>query len=227
MRQHVAAAWICSWYNHSRRSNRIDNNDMMDFVSFVPETMATRDAYRLLVSSVVPRPIGWASTVGADGSVNLAPFSFFNAVGGPIPFVMISVSRRAGAIKDTLRNAGETGEMVLNIVDENLAPQMNITSGDWPYGDNEFERAGLAAAPSVDVRPPRVAAAPVAMEVKVTQIVPVEGSSYTMIIGRVVRFHIRRDLLRPDGSVDPQRLRPVARLSGDEYACLGKIFTLK
>ena len=133
----------------------------MDFVSFVPETMAPRDAYRLLVSSVVPRPIGWASTIGADGSVNLAPFSFFNAVGGPMPFVMISVSRRAGAIKDTLRNASETGEMVLNIVDENLAPQMNVTSGDWPYGDNEFERAGLAAAPSVDVRPPRVAAAPV------------------------------------------------------------------
>ena len=199
----------------------------MDFVSFVPETMAPRDAYRLLVSSVVPRPIGWASTIGADGSVNLAPFSFFNAVGGPMPFVMISVSRRAGAIKDTLRNASETGEMVLNIVDEDLAPQMNITSGDWSYGDNEFERAGLAAVPSVDVRPPRVAAAPVAMEVKVTQIVPVEGSSYTMIIGRVVRFHIRRDLLRPDGSVDPLRLRPVARLSGDEYACLGEVFTLE
>ncbi|MGQ9895005.1 MAG: flavin reductase family protein, partial [Roseiflexus sp.] len=172
----------------------------MDFVSFVPDAMSPRDAYRLLISSVVPRPIGWASTVGADGSVNLAPFSFFNAVGGPTPFVMISVGRRAGAIKDTLRNVGETREMVLNIVHEDLAPQMHVTSDDLSYGDNEFERAGLEAAPSVDVRPPRVAAAPVAMEVKVTQIVPVEGSSYTMIIGRVARFHIRRDLLRPDGS---------------------------
>ncbi|MCS6840836.1 MAG: flavin reductase family protein [Roseiflexus sp.] len=198
----------------------------MNTISFVTEAMPPRDAYRLLISSVVPRPIGWASTVGADGSINLAPFSFFNAVGGPIPFVMISVSRRAGAIKDTLRNVTETGEMVLNIVSEELAPQMNITSGDWAYGENEFERAGLEAAPSVDVRPPRVAAAPVAMEVKVTQIVPVEGSSYTMIIGRVVRFHVRRDLLRPDGTVDPVRLNPVARLGGDEYARLGEVFTL-
>ncbi|PMP76642.1 MAG: flavin reductase family protein [Roseiflexus castenholzii] len=196
----------------------------MDVVSFVPEAMPPRDAYRLLISSVVPRPIGWASTIGADGSINLAPFSFFNAVGGPIPFVMISVSRRAGATKDTLRNVTETGEMVLNIVSEELAPQMNITSGDWAYGENEFERAVLA--PSVDVRPPRVAAAPVAMEVRVTQIVPVEGSSYTMIIGRVVRFHIRCDLLRPDGTVDPLRLNPIARLSGDEYARLGEVFTL-
>ena len=198
----------------------------MDMLTFVTEAMTPRDAYRLLVSSVVPRPIGWASTIGADGSVNLAPFSFFNAVGGPIPFVMISVSRRAGAIKDTLRNVQEVAEMVLNVVDEDLVQQMNITSGDWAYGDSEFERAGLAAAPSVDVRPPRVTAAPVAMEVRVTQIVPVEETSYTMIIGRVVRFHVRRDLLRADGSIDPQRLRPVARLSGDEYARLGEVFTL-
>lgn len=199
----------------------------MEMLSFVPEAMTPRDAYRLLVSSVVPRPIGWAATVGADGSVNLAPFSFFNAVGGPAPHIMISVSRRAGAIKDTLRNIEETGELVLNIVDERLARQMNITSGDWAYGDSEFERAGLAHAPSVNVRPPRVSDAPVALEAKVTQLVPVEGTSYTLIIGRVVRFHIRADLIRDDGTVDPERLRPVARLGGDEYATLGEVFTLQ
>jgi flavin reductase (DIM6/NTAB) family NADH-FMN oxidoreductase RutF len=179
-----------------------------------------------MISVVVPRPIGWVSTVGADGSLNLAPFSYFNGVASYPPTVMVSVGQRAGQAKDTLRNAQETGEYVLNIVDEALVKAMNHTSGEWPYQVNEFEQAGLITAASVDVRPPRVASAPVAMEVKATQFVPVEGTRYTMILGRVVRFHLREGLLRPDGLVDPARLRPIARLGGDEYATLGAFFSL-
>lgn len=195
-------------------------------VTIVPDDLPPREAYRLMISVVVPRPIAWVSTIGANSIRNLAPFSFFNAVGGTPPTVMVSIGRRAGQPKDTLRNIEETGEFVVNIVDETLATQMNHTSGDWPYEADEFDLAGLAAAPSVDVRPPRVAAAPVALEVRMTQIVPVDETSYTIVLGRVLRYHIRDGLLRPNGMVDAALLKPIARLSGDEYATIGGVFSL-
>jgi flavin reductase (DIM6/NTAB) family NADH-FMN oxidoreductase RutF len=190
------------------------------------EDLAPRDAYRLLVSLVVPRPIGWVSTVGADGSRNLAPFSFFNGVGGPPPTVMVSVGERRGVEKDTLRNARETGEMVVHLVDEGLAAQMNQSSGEWPYEIDEFDAAGLAAVESDVVRPPRLRDAVAAMECVVKQLVPVEDTSYVMILGRVVRFHLRDGLLAPDGLVDASALRPVARLGRDDYTTLGEVFTM-
>jgi flavin reductase (DIM6/NTAB) family NADH-FMN oxidoreductase RutF len=198
-----------------------------DLISLVPTELEPRAAYRLLISVVVPRPIGWTSTIGADGSFNLAPFSFFNAVGGHPPTVLISVGQRKGYPKDTLRNVRETGEFVINIVNEELATAMNETSGEWAYEVNEFDRARVTPAPSIDVKPPRVAEAPIALECRVTQIVPVIDTTYTLILGRVLRFHIRSDLLRPNGMVDAARLKPVARLSGDEYATLGRVFEMK
>jgi flavin reductase (DIM6/NTAB) family NADH-FMN oxidoreductase RutF len=139
-------------------------------ISIVPDDLAARDAYRLMTSVIVPRPIAWVSTVGIDGTLNLAPFSFYCPVSGKPPTVMFSLGLRADQPKDTLRNVQETGEFVLNVVDESLAEPMNETAGEWPYEVDEFALAGLAAAPSVDVRPPRVAIAPVAMEARVTQI---------------------------------------------------------
>ena len=198
-----------------------------DVISLIPTDLDPRAAYRLLISIVVPRPIGWTSTIGADGSLNLAPFSFFNMVGGTPPAVLISVGQRKGHPKDTLRNVRETGEFVINIVNEELAAAMNETSGEWEYAVNEFERAGLTPAASIDVKPPRVAEAPITLECKVTQIVPVNGTTYTLILGRVLRLHIRSDLLRPNGLVDAARLKPVARLGGNEYATLGRVFEMK
>ncbi len=195
-------------------------------ITIDPETLAPRDAYRLLISCVVPRPIGWASTIGLDGSFNLAPYSFFNGVGGNPPMVMISCGQRQGAPKDTLRNIQETGEFVINIVDRPLAEAMNLTSGEYGYGVNEFEIAGLEMAPSLKVKPERVALAPVALECLMTQIVPVEGTRYTLAIGRVVAFHLREGLLRENGLVDAKLLNPVARLGGDEYAVFGEVFSL-
>jgi flavin reductase (DIM6/NTAB) family NADH-FMN oxidoreductase RutF len=186
-----------------------------------------RDAYRLMISIVIPRPIAWVSTMGADGSINLAPFSFFNGVGSAPPTVMFSVGKREGRPKDSLRNAAETGEFVLNFVSEELAERMNLTSGDWDYEIDEFEKAGLTQAPSTDVKPPRVAEAVVAMEARVSQIVPVEDTTYTMVLGHVLRFHIRDGLLRPNGLVDATLVRPIARLGGDEYARFGEVFEMK
>ena len=128
-------------------------------VSFKSDDLPNRDTYRLLVSVVVPRPIAWVSTQGVDGIPNLAPFSFFNAVGGNPPTLMFSVSQRAGQAKDTLRNVQETGEFVVNVVDLALAEAMAYTSGEWIYEVDEFEMARLETAPSVEVKPPRVAAA--------------------------------------------------------------------
>jgi flavin reductase (DIM6/NTAB) family NADH-FMN oxidoreductase RutF len=195
-------------------------------LSINPDDLSSRDAYRLLISVVVPRPIAWVSTIGADGIFNLAPFSFFNAVAGNPPTVMVSVGRRAGQTKDTLRNIQETGEFVVNIVDHALAEAMVQTSGEWPYEVNEFELAELETAPSLEIKPPRVAQAPAAMEARVSQIVPVEGADSTMILGRVLRFHLREGLLRPNGLVDASLLQPVARLGGSEYATLDGVFSM-
>ena len=196
-------------------------------ISLAPADLGPRDAYRLLISVVVPRPIAWVSTVAADGATNLAPFSFFNAVASNPLTVMVSLAQhRGGRPKDTLRNIRETGEFVVNIADESLAEVLNQTSAEWAHDVSEFERVGLARAPSIAVRPPRVAAAPVALEARATQIVPVEGTTYTMVLGHVVRFHVRDGLLRPNGLVDAKLLRPIARLGGDEYATLGEVFAM-
>jgi flavin reductase (DIM6/NTAB) family NADH-FMN oxidoreductase RutF len=196
-------------------------------VTILPTDLSPRDAYRLMISILVPRPIAWVSTCGADGSLNLAPFSFFNGVGGTPPTIMVSIGQRDGRPKDSLRNIQETGEFVVNIVGAELAEAMNISSGEYEYALDEFDLARLETAPSLDVRPPRVALAPAAMEVKATQVVPIEGTNYTMVVGRILRYHLQEGLLRPNGLVDALKLNPLARLGGDEYALLGSVFEMK
>ncbi|MBN1966495.1 MAG: flavin reductase family protein [Anaerolineae bacterium] len=199
--------------------------------SIAPDDLPARDAYRLMLSAIIPRPIAWVSTVGPDGTPNLAPFSFFTGVAGNPPVVLISVSAKSarfgGGIKDTLRNAQTTGEFVVNLVDEAHAEAMNQTAGEWPYGVSEFDLAGLEAMPSVEVAPPRVASAPVALECKVHQIIPVDGTTNTLLLGRVVRYHVRANLLRENGLIDAMQARPLARLGGSEYATLGGVFALE
>jgi flavin reductase (DIM6/NTAB) family NADH-FMN oxidoreductase RutF len=180
----------------------------------------------MMISIVVPRPIAWVSTIGADGSVNLAPYSFANAVAGSPPVVMFSVSgTRTNRKKDTLRNVEETGEFVFNICDEALAQQMNATSGDYEYGVSEFAMARLELAPCVDVKAPRVAAAPASLECKLLKFVPVEGN--TMVLGRVLRYHVREGLIRPNGLADALLMKPLARLGGDEYGTIGSVLEIK
>lgn len=199
-------------------------------ISLVPEQMPERAPYHLLTSIAAPRPIAWVSTINAAGAPNLAPFSFYNAVAGFPPTVMFSVSyrvTRSPRVKDTLRNVQEVGEFVTHVADEALANEMILTSADLPPEINEFELARLECVPSIDVRPPRLAAAPVAMECKVTQIVPVEGATNVMVLGRVLRFHVRADLLRPNGLVDTMRMKPITRLGGSvEYATIGELVHL-
>ena len=195
-------------------------------ISLVPDEMEPRASYRLMTSIVVPRPIAWVSTINAEGIANLAPFSFFNAVAGAPPVLILAVGQRAGEPKDTLRNVRDTREMVIHLADEPLAEALNQTSGDFPPGTDEFRRAGLTAVPSTDVRPPRVAAAPVAMEARLLHEVAIPETRYTVIFGRIIRYHIREDLLGDDGLLVAERLRPIARLGRDEYTTLGEVFSM-
>lgn len=199
-------------------------------ITFVPTEMADAAPYHLLTSIVAPRPIAWISTIGTNGVANLAPFSFFNAVAGFPPTIMFSVSyrRKEPREKDTLRNVRVVGEFVCQIVDEALAEAMARTAMDWPADVNEIEKVGLTAVSSIDIQPPRVAEAPVAMECKVTQIIPIEGATNVMVLGQILRFHLREELYRPElGLVDTMAMKPITRLGGPvEYTKIGELFFL-
>ena len=176
---------------------------------------------------VAPRPIGWISTLAGDGSLNLAPYSFFNAIGEVPPMLAFS----SFGAKDSATFAGEIREFVWNLVTYELREAMNETSAPLPRGRSEFDRAGLQTAPSRLVAPPRVAAARCAMECKVVhhlQLHDVDGRPVDqfLVIGQVVGVHLDESAI-VDGAVDTRRLRPVARLGGPaDYAVVEEIFQM-
>ena len=198
-----------------------------DTATFTVADLEGKDAYGLLTSALIPRPIAWVSTVSKAGILNLAPYSFFNAVAShPLTVMFSPGSRPDGSLKDSLQNARDTGEFVVNLADEPLAEALNHTSGAWAHGVDEFAEAGLAAAASSLILPPRVASAPVALECRVSQLIEVTGSGSTLVLGQVVAMQVRRDLLGQDGFVVAERLRPIARLGRSEYSTLGRVFSL-
>ena len=180
----------------------------------------SRDAYRLLIGSVVPRPIAWVSTVSASGVRNLAPFSFFNAVTSSPPMVVISVGHRDGIPKDTARNVQEVPELVLNIVNEDVAEAMNATSEELPFDADELSLAGLTAVPSTVVRPERVAEAPIQIECRVEQLIPIGRGTQgnILILAEVLAYHIDDDVFDAERKqIRPDKLKAVGRLAGDGY----------
>ena len=186
------------------------------------------DFNRVLTGVIVPRPIAFVSTMSASGLVNLAPYSFFNAVAYAPPTIIFSSSRRAGSKqKDTLANIEETGEFVVNIVVDDIAEAMNKTSAEYPTAVSEFEVAGLTEAPSDLIKPPRVAESPVNMECRLIQIVPLGQGSHQhgLVIGEVVYMHIRDDII--DGHrINHQNLKPTGRLAGNMYCHTADIFEM-
>jgi len=181
-----------------------------------------------LTTLVVPRPIGWISTLTRTGLVNLAPYSFFNAVASRPPFVMFSSAGR----KHSQINAEETGEFVHNLVVWDLREQMNITSVDVGPDISEPELAGLEMAPSIAVKPPRVKQSPVALECKYVKTVDLpcsdgKPSSYSIVIGEVVGIYIADDVII-DGRVDLSAKQAVARLGGlDQYTSVDNVFKMR
>lgn len=176
---------------------------------------------------VAPRPIGWISTISAGGVVNLAPFSYFNAVLDDPPTVLFSASgaHKEGPIKDTALNAKETGEFVYNMATWDLREQMNLTSASVPRRVDEFELAGLEKAPSRLVKPPRVAASPVHFECKTVKVVELSPIN-TIVFGEVVGIHIDERILT-DGHVDLLKALPIARLGYMDYTVVREIFEME
>jgi len=189
-------------------------------------TLDSRASHELLKGCVSPRPIAWISTLSSDGVANAAPYSCFTFVALVPPMVCFSVEPRPdGAKKDTLRNAEFTGDFVVNLVPEELAGAMNATAEDFPPEVSEIAKVGLTATASERVRSPRIAESPVNLECRVTQVIELGRSRHSLVIGEVLVVHVRDDLYR-DGTIDVARLRPVARLAGNEYCRLGEVFEL-
>ena len=199
-----------------------------------PATIERMAVYKILISSVVPRPIAWVSSVDPFGVNNVAPFSYFMAITEDPPTIAFSSSPRAagpGAAptkKDTLRNIEQTRSFVVNVVDDALAEQMNVTSREYAPDVDEFTLAGLESAPGVKVAAPRVARAPIAMECRLLRAIPVGNRPAHLVLGEIVYFHVRDDLYDArTGRLDMHRLQPVGRLAGNLYTHVHDIFEMK
>lgn len=181
-------------------------------------------------SLVTPRPIGWISTRSRAGVDNLAPYSFFNAVAYSPPQVMFAATsgHQLGGLKDSVRNAQETGQFVVNLATWALREAVNASSIAAPHDVDEFDFVGLEKAPSVVVAPPRVAASPAHLECEYTQSIKLpseDGDDNTVVFGRVVGVHIDESVLR-DGRVDIVQLAPIGRLGGTEYVAVRETFSM-
>ena len=197
---------------------------LFDFASTAP-----RDRYKLLVSTVAPRPIAWIVSRNAEGRLNAAPFSFFNVLSGDPPVVGIGIaSHEPGRPKDTRLNIAETREFVVNLVSEETAAVMNVTAIEFEPGVNELAEAQLATLPSVRVAPPRIAASPVSMECTLIQIVEL-GADQGLVLGRVLAMHVRDDLVLDAVKcyIDTPNLHLIARMHGTGwYARTSDLFEM-
>ena len=184
-----------------------------------PLALQPRDVYRLLTSLVVPRPIAWVSTVAPSGARNLAPHSYFNICSQDPPILHFT----QGSVKDSVRNAEATGEFVISLVSREMLEQMNISAADFPADQDEFEWAGVEAAPSTLVAPPRVAEAPASFECRVREVIRM-GNGH-MVFGDVVHIHVAESAMIGE-RIDPLKLHSVGRLGGPFYTFVEQIHEL-
>jgi len=179
-------------------------------------TISAKDRYKLLVSTVTPRPIAWVVTETPSGSLNAAPYSFFNAFSNDPPVVVIGIGgREPGDAKDTGNNIRRTGQFVVNLVDEASAAAMNITAIDFPPAVNELHEAGLHTLPSLHVRPPRIAESPVALECE--RLATIElGVDRSLVLGRVLAMHIKDEAVLDAARcyIDTPKLNLIGRMHG-------------
>ena len=195
-----------------------------------PSIISSSDTYKLLTGIIIPRPIGWISTVSESGIYNLAPFSFFNAVGEDPPHVMFSTVRTGNVNKDTLNNVLATKQFVVNMVTEDLVEKMNTTSQAIPANESEFDLAGLTPIPSIKIKAPRVKECLVTMECEMVHHYFLEdhkNGGACIIIGRVVLFHVEDSVLLDGSKINMENYKPVARLAGSNYSKIGEIFSIK
>ncbi|MGA2467139.1 MAG: flavin reductase family protein [Thermodesulfobacteriota bacterium] len=182
-------------------------------------------------SCVVPRPIGWISTVGADGVHNLAPFSQFQNLTFDPPYVMFAANQTTdGRRKDSVVNAEQSGEFVYNMATYDLREAMNLSAQQVPPEVDEFKLAGVTKAPSKLVKAPRVAESPVNFECRYHQTIRLPGNSMMgtvdIVIGQVIGIHIKDEFIQPDGKLNILKIRPIARLGYYDYTSIESIFEM-
>lgn len=192
------------------------------FKSFDPTTLTVPEVHRLLLSTVVPRPIALASTIDAQGHVNLSPFSFFNVFSANPPICIFSPARRVrdNSTKHTLDNVLSTKEVCISIVNSAIVQQVSLASTEYEKGVNEFTKSGLHEVPSIKIKPPRVKESPVSLECRVREVKPMgnAGGAGNLVIAEVEYLHIDEVIFGADNKIDPLKLDPVARL-GDNWYC--------
>lgn len=187
-----------------------------------PKKIPIPQLFGYLAGAVGPRPIAFASTVGSNGQVNLAPFSFFNVFSANPPILVFSPARsgRDNTTKNTLDNVLEVPETVINMVNFSIVQQMSLASTAYPKGVNEFTKAGLTELPSETVQPPRVAESPVQMECNVLEVkaLGTEGGAGNLVICEITKIHISEDILDTNGAIDPLKMDQVARMGANWYS---------
>ncbi|MFC5284109.1 flavin reductase family protein [Pedobacter alpinus] len=184
--------------------------------------LTNTETYQLLSAAVAPRPICFASTIDKKGNVNLSPFSFFNMMSSNPPICVFSpvLRGRDGSSKNTLDNILEVPEVVINIVNYKMVQQTSLASTEYPKGINEFVKAGFTEIASENIKPPRVKEAPVQLECKVNQVIPLgkEGGAGTIVVAEVIMIHIDESVLDENGKIDIFKIDQVARLGGNWYS---------
>lgn len=192
----------------------------MRFVEF--ESLPRRDRYQWMIRSIIPRPIALVSTLSESGTLNLAPFSFFNGVSADPPIVSLAIASRRGRLKDTVANVRHRRELVVNLVTEQMLDPMVIASGEWEPEVDEFALSRLHPVQSDLVAPPRVSESPLSFECRLESIVEIGDGAASIILARIVGLHVDEAIIR-DGFPAPDLLQPIARLGGGAYATLGTL----
>lgn len=197
--------------------------------TFDAQSLTARENYKLLIGSIIPRPIAFVTTLNQDASVNAAPFSFFNIVNNHPPMIAIAVQRAGGKRKDTALNIERTGDFVVHITDEDNVQDINETAAPLTYGDSELSRTELSLLTSTTIKTPGIKDAKMRFECKLSQMIllgdVLDGAD--LIIGEIVTYHIDDSIYEGDFKINPHALQAVSRLAGNDYAKLWGIFTIK
>jgi flavin reductase (DIM6/NTAB) family NADH-FMN oxidoreductase RutF len=202
---------------------------MILMLSIDPTTNTERENYKLLIGSIIPRPIAFVTTSSRDGIVNGAPFSYFSIVSSNPPMISIAIQRKDGIQKDTARNINELKEFVIHIVDEQIVEKVNTTAANLPPEQSEIELVNFTQINSTKISVPGIKEAKIRMECTLEKSLELGGSDEPgcdLIIGRVVQFHVENNIYE-NGRIDPSGLAAISRLAGQDYAHIGETFSLE
>ena len=196
--------------------------------TFDAQSLSDKENYKLLIGSIIPRPIAFVTTLNQDISVNAAPFSFFNIVNNHPPMIAIAVQRAGGKRKYTALNIERVGDFVVHITDEDNVQDINETAAPLVYGDSELSRTDLSLITSTAIKTPGIQEAKIRFECKLSQIILLgdELGGADLIIGEIVTYHIDDSIYEGDFKINPHTLQAVSRLAGNDYAKLGGLFTI-